>query len=344
MPSGKSGKTRRSEAAGQGRFWKGRNVFVTGASGLLGSWLTQRLIAEKAHVTILMRDCVPDSLLCYSGTIGATTVVRADLEDYWSLERSLNEYEIDTVFHLGAQAIVGTAHRSPLPTFEANVRGTYNLLEACRVHSKSVQRVVVASSDKAYGEQKELPCVEEMALQGRQPYAVSKSCADLLAQCYAHTYGLQVVILRCGNIFGGGDRNWSRIVPGTIRSLLRRERPVIRSDGKLLRDYIYVKDVVSAYLRAAEALDDPRVAGEAFNVSNEKPLSVLTLVREIQRLMGCAAIEPDIQNIAAGEILNQYLSARKAHELLAWKTEYTLDSALEETIEWYRQFLSERGQ
>ncbi len=323
-------------------FWDGRNVFVTGASGLLGAWLTQRLVAERAHVTILLRDAVPQSHLCYSGTIEAVNVVRAELEDYWSLERSLNEYEIDTVFHLGAQTIVGTAHRSPLPTFDANIRGSYNLLEACRLHSQGVGRVIVASSDKAYGEQDDLPYTEDMPLQGRHPYAVSKSCADLLAQSYVHTYGLPAVIVRCGNIFGGGDLNWSRIVPGTIRSLLRGERPVIRSNGKFVRDYIYVKDVVSAYLRVAEALDDPKVKGQVFNVSSEKPLSVLALVRDIQRIMDRVKVKPEIRNIAAGEIHNQYLSARKAYKLLRWKTEYTLESGLKETIEWYRQFLSEK--
>jgi len=271
------------------------------------------------------------------------TVVNGVLEDFWTLERSINANEVDTVFHLGAQTIVGTAQRFPLPTFETNIRGTYNLLEACRLHSHLVRRVLIASSDKAYGEQPHLPYTEEMPLNGRHPYEVSKSCADLIAQAYHHTFGLPIAIARCGNVYGGGDLNWSRIVPGTIRSILHGERPVIRSDGSYVRDYIYVKDVARAYMRLAESVEDRRVQGEAFNFSNEKPLTVLEMVKSIQTLLDCSKIEPDIQNCAEGEIRDQYLSASKAKELLKWQPAFDLESGLRETISWYKEFLSENS-
>lgn len=322
-------------------FWRGRNVLVTGASGLLGSWLTQRLVAEGAQVTVLLRDTVPRSHLVHSGTVKAVNVVRAELEDYASIERTLNEYGIDTVFHLGAQTIVGTAHRSPLSTFEANIRGTYHLLEACRVHSGLVRAVVVASSDKAYGEQTKLPYLEDMPLLGRQPYAASKACTDLLAQSYIHTYNLPAAIVRCGNIFGGGDLHWNRIVPGTIRSCLLGERPQIRSNGKMLRDYVYVHDVVSAYLCVAERLGEAKVKGTAFNIASEKPSTVLDIVGHIQQLMGCTHLRPEIHDRAEGEIRNQYLSAQRARRILKWRPRYSLDAALSETIAWYRDFLAE---
>jgi CDP-glucose 4,6-dehydratase len=321
-------------------FWNGRRVFVTGATGMIGSWLVKDLLAQGAYVAALVRDADPQSELYRSGDIRRVTVVNGALEDFWTLERAINEHEVDTVFHLGAQTIVGTAHRFPLPTFEANIRGTYNLLEACRLHSNMVQRVVIASSDKAYGEQPNLPYTEDMPLNGRHPYEVSKSCADLIAQCYHHTYGLPVAIARCGNVYGGGDLNWSRIVPGTIRSFLRGERPIIRSDGTYVRDYIYVKDVVRAYMRLAECLDDDRVQGEAFNFSTETPLTVLELVQAIQRLMNCEHIEPQILDYAEGEIRAQYLSAAKARSILSWEPRFNLEQGLRETIEWYRVFLA----
>jgi CDP-glucose 4,6-dehydratase len=261
------------------------------------------------------------------------------LEDFFTLERAINEYEIDTVFHLAAQPIVSVAHRFPLQTFEANIRGTYNLLEACRIHSRLIRQVVIASSDKAYGEQATLPYTEDMPLQGRHPYEVSKSCTDMIAQSYHHTYGLPVAIARCGNIYGGGDLNWSRIVPGTIRSLLRHERPIIRSDGSFVRDYIYVKDVTRAYMKIAEQMQSPGVAGEAFNFSPERALTVLELVNLIQQIMQCEDIEPDIQNKAIGEIRAQYLDATKAHNRLGWSPCFTLEQGLMETVAWYRAFL-----
>jgi len=324
-------------------FWQSRRVFVTGATGIVGSWLVKDLLAQGAYVVALVRDADPQSEFYRSGDIQRVSVVNGVLEDFWALERAINEHEVDTVFHLGAQTIVGTAHRFPLPTFEANIRGTYNVLEACRLHRDMVQRVVIASSDKAYGEQPQLPYTEDMPLNGRHPYEVSKSCADLIAQAYRHTYGLPLAIARCGNVYGGGDLNWSRIVPGTIRSFLHGERPTIRSDGTYIRDYIYVKDTARAYMRIAECLDDDRVRGQAFNFSTESPMSVLELVTVIQRLMDCEHIKPDIQNCAQGEIRTQYLSAAKARAILGWQPGYSLETGLQETIEWYHQFFVEKG-
>lgn len=322
-------------------FWQGRRVFVTGATGIVGAWLVKDLLALGAHVVALVRDADPQSEFFRSGDHQRTFVVNGRLEDFATLERAINEHEVETVFHLAAQPIVGVAQRSPLPTFEANIRGSYNLLEACRVHSELVKRVVIASSDKAYGTQPHLPYTEEMPLQGQYPYEVSKSCTDLIAQSYHISYGLPVAIARCGNIYGGGDLNWSRIVPATIRSFLRGERPEIRSDGSHVRDYIYVKDVAQAYLRVAERLDDPTIQGQAFNFSPERALTVLEIVEVIQRLMDCQHLEPDVRNTAQGEILSQYLSAEKAQRVLGWRPRYSLDEGLAETIEWYRSFLLE---
>ena len=323
-------------------FWQGRRVFVTGATGMVGAWLVKALLAQDAYVVALVRDADPQSELYRSGDIQRVSVVSGALEDFWTLERAVNEHETDTVFHLAAQPLVGMAQRFPLATFEANIRGTYHLLEACRLHRGLVQGVVIASSDKAYGDEPNLPYTEEMPLQGRHPYEVSKSCADLIAQAYHHTYGLPVAIARCGNVYGGGDLNWSRLVPGAIRACLRRQPLVIRSDGTYVRDYIYVKDAVWAYMRLAECLQDERVRGEAFNFSMESPMTVLEMVATIQKLMGCEDIPPIIQNQAVGEIRSQYLSAAKARRRLGWRPRYTLEEGLQETIRWYREFLEMR--
>jgi CDP-glucose 4,6-dehydratase len=320
-------------------FWKDRRVFVTGATGIVGAWLVKDLLTRGACVVALVRDLDPQSELYRSKDIDRVSVVNGALEDFGSVERAINENEVDNVFHLGAQTIVGTAQRFPLPTFEANIRGTYNLLEACRLHRQLVHRMILASSDKAYGEQPVLPYTEDMSLNGRQPYEVSKSCADLITQAYYHTYHLPVAIARCGNVYGGGDLNWSRLVPGVIRSLLKAEPPIIRSDGKYVRDYTYVKDVARAYVRLAERLDDENVQGEAFNFSGESPVSVGQLVELIQGLMGCQHIKPEIRNTAQGEIRQQYLSTGKARKILGWCPVYRLEAGLGETIEWYRRFL-----
>ncbi len=318
--------------------WKDRNVLVTGATGLLGSWLTQALVAAEARVTILLRDTVPQSHLATSGTLQKVNVVPGDLSDYFAVLRAVNEYEIDTVFHLGAQTIVGTAARSTLSTFESNIRGTWNVLEACRACPKLVRGIVVASSDKAYGSHPKLPYTEETPLQGRFPYDASKSCADLLAFSYFETYRLPVSVTRCGNLFGGGDLNFSRIVPGTIRSVIRNERPIIRSDGKFVRDYFYVEDASETMLTLAEQMDRPEVHGNAFNFGNEKPLTVIGLVNEILAQMGRKDLEPVILNEASHEIREQYLDCTKARLMLHWRPRFALDEGLARTIAWYRGF------
>ena len=320
-------------------FWEGRSVFVTGASGLLGSAVVRELVGRGAQVTCLVRDWVPQSPLLAEGLSERANVVRGCLEDYETVLRTLNEYEVETVLHLGAQTIVGTASRSPLSTFEANIKGTWTLLEACRQVPGLVKRVVVASSDKAYGVHETLPYTEAAPLQGRYPYDVSKSCSDLLAASYWHSYRLPVAITRCGNLYGGGDLNWNRLVPGTIRSALRDERPVIRSDGTLVRDYFFVLDAVEAYLTLAGRLDDARFHGEAFNFGTETPMSVLELVRAILEATDRGSLEPDVRGEAANEIPEQYLDCTKARELLDWRPRRTLQEGLRETIEWYRRNL-----
>lgn len=319
-------------------FWRDRSVFVTGGTGLLGGWLIRALQKAEADVVTLIRDWVPESHLIGSGLIEKIRVVRGELQDPLLLERLLGEYEVRTVLHLGAQAIVPIANRNPLSTFESNVRGTWCLLEAIR-RSPQVEQTVVASSDKAYGSHAELPYHEELPLKGRHPYDVSKSCADLIAQSYAATYRLPLAIARCGNLYGGGDLNWNRIVPGTIRSALRGERPIIRSDGSPTRDYFYVEDGATAYLQLAEALArDPALTGEAFNFSNEQPVSVLDITREILRSADRSDLEPVIQNQASGEILHQYLDAGKARRQLGWKPRYGLSEGLQQTVTWYGDF------
>ncbi len=320
-------------------FWSGRTVLVTGATGLIGSWLVKELRVRGARVVAFVLDQDPHSEFIRSGDIAHCHVINGDLADFHAIERAVNLHDVDTVFHLGAQTLVEVAHRYPLATFEANIRGTYNLMEVCRIHQKLVGRVVVASSDKAYGSKPDLPYREDMSLAGQHPYEVSKTCTDLIAQTYGITYGLPVTIARFGNVYGGGDLNWSRIVPETIRAVMRGERPVLRSDGTFIRDYVYVKDVARAYLRMAECMHQPDVRGEAFNFSGEKPTSVLDIVHAIRRLMGREDIEPDIRNTARGEIKDQYLSAAKARERLGWTPEYSLEDGLRETIDWYREYL-----
>jgi len=319
-------------------FWQDRPVFVTGATGLLGGWLTRRLIENGANVVALVRDWVPASEFVNEGLTSKVNVIRGGLASPSLLERALGEYEVEVVFHLAAQTIVSIANRNPLSTFESNVRGTWNLLEACR-RSPKVKSVIVASSDKAYGEQKILPYKEDMPLQGKHPYDVSKSCADLIAQSYAHTFGLPVAITRCGNFYGGGDLNWNRVVPGTIRSVIRGQRPIIRSDGKYVRDYFYIEDGAAAYMLLAERLfGDSKLCGEAFNFSNEAQISVLDLVNTILARME-SKLKPEIQNQVSNEIRHQFLSAERARTELKWSPMFTLDEGLERTIAWYREAL-----
>lgn len=324
------------------KFWLDRRVFVTGATGLLGSWLTAKLVAIGADVVALIRDWVPESELFQNTAAARTTIIRGDLTDQELLERILNEYEIETVFHAAAQTIVGTANRSPISTFESNVRGTWCLLEAVR-RSKLIRQVVVASSDKAYGSHDELPYREDAPLQGRHPYDVSKSCADLIAQSYAHTFSLPICITRCGNLFGGGDLNWNRLIPGTIRSAIRGESPIIRSNGTYIRDYFYVEDAAIAYMMLAEKMaDDSNICGQAFNFSNEIQINVLEVTQRILGLIDRGDLKPTILDKAGNEIRHQYLSAEKARTVLRWRPEFTLEDGLRRTIGWYQSFFAKK--
>lgn len=320
-------------------FWRDRSVLVTGSTGLLGSWLTRELARLGAKVVVLVRDWVPASEAVRSGTLGRVVVARGDVRDQEVVERILGEYEVRSVLHLAAQTIVTIANRNPVSTFESNIRGTWVLLEAAR-RSPAVEQVVVASSDKAYGAHPQLPYAEDAPLQGRHPYDVSKSCADLIAQSYAVTYHLPICITRCGNLYGGGDLNWNRLVPGTIRSAFRGERPVVRSDGSYIRDYFYVEDGVHAYLSIAEAMASRAgVVGEAFNFSNEIQVTVLDLVGRILSACGRPDLEPDVRNEARHEIPHQYLDASKARGRLGWKPRFDLGEGLRRTVLWYRDFL-----
>ena len=318
-------------------FWLDRPVLVTGGTGLLGSWLVQRLVQVGTDITCLVRDWVPQSELIKSGLFSKVKVVRGDIRDIQVLDRILSEYEIDTVFHLAAQTIVTIANRNPLFTLESNIAGTWNLLEACR-RNTNVKQIIVASSDKAYGDQKDLPYNEHTPLQGQHPYDVSKSCADLISHMYAISFSLPVCVTRCGNFYGGGDLNWNRIIPGTVRSVLRGQAPIIRSDGKFIRDYFYVEDGANAYMILAEQMaEKPELNGEAFNFSNELQVTVLDLVKKILELMK-SNLQPIVLNETSNEIRHQYLSAAKARKKLDWKPLFTLDEGLDKTINWYQEF------
>ncbi|MCT7965204.1 GDP-mannose 4,6-dehydratase [Laspinema sp. D1] len=332
----------RSETLRERRFWQDRPTLISGATGLVGGWVVKQLLDLGADVVCLVRDWVPQSELVRSQGIEQVKIVRGDIQDQALLERAMGEYEIDTVIHLAAQTIVAIANRNPISTFEANIAGTWSILEACR-HSPTVKQIVLASSDKAYGEAQQLPYDEETPLIGRHPYDVSKSCADLIAQAYAKTYDLPVAITRCGNFYGGGDLNWNRIVPGTIRAVLRGDRPIIRSDGEYIRDYFYVEDGAAAYILLAEELAHNRdLRGQAFNFSTETQVTVLELVEQILTLMG-SDLKPDIRGEASNEIRYQYLSAAKAKKMLNWHPLFSIHEGLERTIDWYKIFLGVAG-
>jgi CDP-glucose 4,6-dehydratase len=328
-----------------GLTWTDRSVLVTGAGGFIGSWLTQRLVDAGADVVALVPELDARSVLVGSGTVDRVTVLPGVLEDADAVEHAIVDREVDTVFHLGAQTLVGPAYRDPVATFEANIRGTYLVLDACRRAPGGVRRVVVASSDKAYGTARSLPYDETTRLEGRAPYEVSKTATDLLAQSYAITYGLPVAVARCGNVYGGGDLNWSRIVPGTIRSLLRGEQPVIRSDGTFVRDYLHVDDVVDAYLALAGWLDAVDVPAEepggiAFNFSAEAPLTVMEVYRAVCDAFG-EYVDPAVLGEAAGEIHDQFLDASRARTQLGWKAEVELASGMASAVDWYRTLLAD---
>lgn len=320
-------------------FWDGRRVFVTGCTGLLGSWLSAELVAQGATVVGLVRDKLNNSQLVRSGTINQIATVSGDITDYHLCERVLAEYEIDTIFHLAAQTIVTIANRAPLSTFETNIKGTWVLLEAAR-RNPTVKRVMVASSDKAYGDQTELPYTEAAPMQGQHPYDVSKSCADLISRSYAHTYGLPVVVTRCANLYGGGDLNWNRLIPGTIRSLLRGERPIIRSDGTFLRDFMFINDAVRGYMLAAEMAETPNVCGEAFNFGMDSPQSVRDVVDTLVAIHGDAALQPLILDEVENEIRDQYLSSDKAGHVLGWEPTFSFEDGLRQTYRWYADYLA----
>jgi len=323
-------------------FWRHRSVLVTGATGLLGGWLVEALLARGASVVCLVRDGVPQSRFHTDGIDRRVITCQGDVTDQVTLERVIGEHEVRSVFHLAAQTIVGIANRNPVSTFQSNVAGTWAVLEACR-RSPLVSEVVVASSDKAYGEQVDLPYREDAPLQGRSPYDVSKSCADLLAQSYAATWATPVVVTRCGNFFGGGDLNWNRLIPGSIRSLLAGEPPLVRSDGTFVRDYVYAEDGAEAYIRAAEALSANRgLAGRAYNFSLERPLTVLQMVKLIVEATG-VALEPVILNEATNEIRAQYLDSTRARQELGWAPKVGLEEGLRRTVDWYRNHLEDRS-
>ncbi len=314
-------------------YWKNRKVLVTGCTGLLGSWVTKRLLDSGAEVTGIVRDSMPRSELLLSDAVNKISVVDGDITDYATMVRTINEYEIQSVFHLAAQTIVGTASRSPLSTFETNIKGTWTILEAARTSTLNPS-VIVASSDKAYGDQPNLPYTEDMPLIGSYPYDVSKSCADLLARSYFKSYGMSVAITRCANLFGGGDLNFSRLIPGAMLWSLKNEPIIIRSDGTYKRDYLYVEDAADCYLLLAENIE--RVKGEAFNFGNGEPISVIDLVKRILKVTKSTS-KIKIENSVKNEIHDQYLSTAKAQKVLKWKPGHTLDSALLKTYKWYEK-------
>ncbi len=303
---------------------------------MLGSEMTDELVQMGADVTLIVRDRVSRSRIYLEKIYKRVSIAYGDITDLAFVERVVGENEIDSVFHLAAQTIVRIANASPISTFESNIKGTWNVLEASRIHLKSVKRIVVASSDKAYGISDVLPYDETTRLVGRYPYDVSKSCTDLIAQSYWHTYKIPVSITRCGNLFGPGDLNFSRIIPGTIFSVLKNEIPVIRSDGKFVRNYFYIKDAVSGYLTIAENIE--RAQGEAFNLGTNERYSVLEITNMILKIMK-SKLKPIIKNEATNEIVEQFLSIKKASSLLKWKASYSAERALRETIEWYKKYV-----
>ena len=329
---------------GTAGFWADKRVFVTGSSGFLGSWTVKELNRRGATTIGYVRDLGRHLSRRDDPQTEPHFTVHGALEDYETILRAINEHEADTVLHLGAQPIVGIANRNPRSTFEANVRGTWNVLDACRELGPRVKRIVVASSDKAYGTAPSLPYDESMPLNGRHPYDASKSCTDIIAQTYAHTYGLPVCVTRAGNFYGGRDLNFNRIVPGVVRWAINGERPILRSDGSMIRDYIYVRDVVFAYLALAEKMEDKAIHGHAFNFSTEQPMSVIALVKHILAAAGRPDLEPIILGEATNEIPEQHLSATKARAMLGWTPAFTLDAALGETVAWYRAWLAAAGQ
>jgi len=318
--------------------WENMNVMVTGADGFIGSHVAKALAEKGAEVTTIVRDVRKRNNTDVLGIKDKISIVHGDIIDFKDCERAINEYDIEFCFHIAAQAIVGPANRSPLSTFESNIKGTWNVLEACRI-SKTIKGMVIASSDKAYGQQKKLPYTEESPLSGYFPYDASKSCAEIIARSYFMTYNLPLAITRNANTYGPADMNLSRIIPDVITRLIKGKQPVIRSDGNPERDYMYIKDAVNAYLTLAENLHRKDVVGQAFNFGTGKPISVLNLYKKIIRIMG-KNVEPKILGQAKNEIDRQYLDSAKAKKILGWETNYTIDEGLKETIDWYKGYFS----
>ena len=322
----------------------GSTVLVTGAQGFIGSWVAERLLDEGARVVVPRRDFEPDARFRTDGIEARCTVVLADIQDYESLVRVLNEHDVDAVFHMAAQTIVGTANRSPLSTFETNIRGTYVLLEACRAVGDvgdPVSRIVVASSDKAYGSHDDLPYREDFPLQPTYPYDVSKAATDMIARSFAATYAMPVAVTRLANVYGGGDLNWSRIVPDTCRALIEGRAPVIRSDGSPERDYLYVEDAVDAYLAIAASLDDKSLHGRAWNAGWGSPLSVREIVDRLIAASG-RDVAPNVRGEGTphGEIDRQYLDSTAIRDELGWEPQVSLDDGLARAFAWYSERLA----
>jgi len=319
-------------------FWIDRPVFVTGATGLIGCALVRQLLDLGADVVCLVRDWVPQSEFVRVGMIDRVNLVRGDLRDQDLLVRAVAEYEIQTVIHLAAQSIVGVANREPANTLDVNIRGTWTLLEACR-RSPLVKEVVLASTDKVYGDVEQLPYTEDMPYLAKYPHDVSKACAELIGRTYVDTYQLNVAVTRLPNIYGGGDLNWNRIIPGAIRSALRGQPPMILSDGKFIRDFLYVEDAAAAHLALTEALaSQPEIKGEAFNITSETRWTILELVEEILKLMG-SDLAPEVKSQNKQEIRSQYLSGEKARRVLGWAPSHSMAEGLQATIEWYQNYL-----
>ncbi len=324
------------------KFWRGRRVLISGFEGFLGSHLTCRLLHNHARVVGLdIKTYRPDTIISDKERSKMMTI-KGNVQNMPLLSSIIKKEKIEFVFHLAAEALVGKCFDNPLRAFSTNIKGTWSILEAAR-HNKSVKAIIVASSDKAYGDQIKLPLKESFPLVGRHPYDVSKSCADLLAYTYFHSYGLPVCVTRCGNIFGPGDFNFSRIIPDSIKSALKNKPLFIRSDGKFIRDYIYIQDIVDGYLILAKKMVTSKIRGESFNFSNENPKSVLAIVRLIYRLMKKKA-NYEILNLAKYEIKKQYLCSKKARSILGWKPNFSLEEGLKQTICWYRQLLSQKRQ
>lgn len=315
------------------KFWKGRNVFITGSTGLLGYWVTKYLVEAGANVIALVHKGVPE---IFKSTFSKVNIVRGDINDYKKILTVLKKNRIETVFHLAAQTVSPIANKNPIPTFETNIQGTWVLLEACR-NTKSIGRIVVASSDKAYGEDEQLPFTEKSRLNGIRPYTVSKSCADLITTAYYKTYGMPICITRCGNFFGGGDLLMERLLPSVIKAALFEKELIIRSDGKFVRDFFYVEDGALATIMLAESMEKKEIWGEDFNFSYEKPITVIDFVNIFFREIG-SSMKPKVLNQPLNEIREQYLSCEKARKLLSWEPVFSFEEGIGRTIAWYRDF------